>query len=345
MIISCFAISDSFAQIQSSIVVFTDKISYSKGETILVSGEVRDLYSGTPVSIIIRAPNGDLVSISQVSVGADKKFHTSLTAGGALMSSNGSYDVHVQYGAENRSGSTSFMYGSYHSSEITDLEISSPKITSNAYGSANLDQSIYSIGRTDSVMVKVFGNISNPSKGSKVAVTLTTPEFDSTGQHVFPTDKGDYEVIFPFDYYSTEGTYKVMISYSSNVIGQMTFDITHKPITIESQNNSPLKITQSVNQNHISIPVGTGAPGCEDSFSCFLPFSAVVNVGEEITWSNDDTAAHTVTSGSPSDGPSGAFDSGLFMAGETYSTTIDESGEYPYFCMVHPWMIGTITVN
>jgi len=35
----------------------------------------------------------------------------------------------------------------------------------------------------------------------------------------------------------------------------------------------------------------------------------------------------------------------LFMAGGTFSTTLDESGEYPYFCMVHPWMTGNITVN
>ena len=95
----------------------------------------------------------------------------------------------------------------------------------------------------------------------------------------------------------------------------------------------------------ISLPAGSGAPGCEATNECYIPYHVTVSAGEEIIWSNDDTAAHTVTSGSPSDGPSGAFDSGLFMAGESYSTTLDESGEYPYFCMVHPWMIGNITVN
>jgi len=33
------------------------------------------------------------------------------------------------------------------------------------------------------------------------------------------------------------------------------------------------------------------------------------------------------------------------MAGGTFSVTLDEADEYPYFCMVHPWMIGNITVN
>ena len=94
----------------------------------------------------------------------------------------------------------------------------------------------------------------------------------------------------------------------------------------------------------ISIPVGSGAPGCDETNECYLPFNVSVSVGEEITWSNDDTAPHTVTSGVvPS--PDGIFDSGMMMAGDTFSVTLDESGEYPYYCMVHPWMIGNITVN
>jgi len=95
----------------------------------------------------------------------------------------------------------------------------------------------------------------------------------------------------------------------------------------------------------ISLPEGSGVPGCDETNECYIPYHVTVSVGEEITWSNDDSAAHTVTSGTPSDGPDGNFDSSLFMAGGTFSVTLDETGEYPYFCMVHPWMIGNITVN
>jgi len=94
----------------------------------------------------------------------------------------------------------------------------------------------------------------------------------------------------------------------------------------------------------ISLPAGSGAPGCEATNECYIPYHVTVSTGEEITWSNDDTAAHTVTSGLPG-APDGLFDSSLFMAGGTYSVTLDESGDYDYFCMVHPWMIGKITVN
>ena len=95
----------------------------------------------------------------------------------------------------------------------------------------------------------------------------------------------------------------------------------------------------------VSVPEGTAVPGCEETNECYIPASVSVNPGDTVTWSNDDTAAHTVTSGSAADGPDGIFDSSLFMAGTTYEHTFDTLGEYPYFCMVHPWMVGTVLVT
>jgi len=111
ILITSIGMTSAFGQIQDSIVVTTDKASYSEGEIILVTGEVRDLYSGTPVSVIVTAPNGNIVSIAQVTVGVDKKFSTEVTAGGALMKVEGSYTVAVQYGNANRSAETSFEFG------------------------------------------------------------------------------------------------------------------------------------------------------------------------------------------------------------------------------------------
>lgn len=95
----------------------------------------------------------------------------------------------------------------------------------------------------------------------------------------------------------------------------------------------------------VSLPEGSGVPGCEENNACYIPADISISVGDTVTWSNDDTAAHTVTSGLASEGPDGNFDSSLFMAGATYEVTFDEAGEYPYFCMVHPWMVGTVTVS
>ena len=96
---------------------------------------------------------------------------------------------------------------------------------------------------------------------------------------------------------------------------------------------------------HVEIPVGTSVPGCEETNSCFSPTDISINVGDTVHWMNVDTAAHTVTGGSPADGPSGVFDSSLVMADAVYAFTFDEAGSYDYFCMVHPWMVGSISVN
>ena len=99
-------------------------------------------------------------------------------------------------------------------------------------------------------------------------------------------------------------------------------------------------------QTHIvETAMGSGAPGCETSNACYLPQDITINTGDTVKWDNVDTAAHTVTGGSPADGPSGVFDSSLLMAGLDYSFTFDDAGNYDYFCMVHPWMVGSVTVN
>ena len=95
----------------------------------------------------------------------------------------------------------------------------------------------------------------------------------------------------------------------------------------------------------VSVPAGTSVPGCEDTNECWIPNEISIGVGETVTWSNDDTAAHTVTGGSPEDGPSGDFDSSLFMAGTTFEHTFDSAGTFDYFCMVHPWMQGVVIVG
>lgn len=95
----------------------------------------------------------------------------------------------------------------------------------------------------------------------------------------------------------------------------------------------------------VSIPKGASAPGCEATNECYVPHEVTVDVGGEVTWSNDDTAAHTVTSGTPEGGPDAVFDSSLFMAGNTFSHKFDKAGTFHYFCMVHPWMVGSVIVQ
>ena len=91
---------------------------------------------------------------------------------------------------------------------------------------------------------------------------------------------------------------------------------------------------------------GSSVPGCEETAEgCFIPNIATVVIGGTVTWENGDTAAHTSTAGSATEGPSGVWDSSLIMAGSSFSHTFDAVGTFDYFCMVHPWMNGTVIVE
>ena len=109
ILIASIGMTPTFGDIQSSIVVTTDKASYSEGEIILVTGEVRDLY-GIPVSIMLVSPNGNIASIAQVDVDADKTFSTKFFTGGTI-SQEGTYTIKVTYGNVNRTAETSFEFG------------------------------------------------------------------------------------------------------------------------------------------------------------------------------------------------------------------------------------------
>ena len=88
---------------------------------------------------------------------------------------------------------------------------------------------------------------------------------------------------------------------------------------------------------------GSGAPGCEPE--CYTPTTVTISAGGSVIFSNTDTAPHTATSGSAVDGPDGIFDTSLIMVNASYSVTLSDVGTYTYFCMVHPWMEGTVIVE
>ena len=92
------------------------------------------------------------------------------------------------------------------------------------------------------------------------------------------------------------------------------------------------------------VPVaGSASPGCEPE--CYDPSTVTISAGGTVTFVNTDTAPHTVTSGTATDGPDGVWDSSLIMIDMSYSVTLDNPGTYDYFCMVHPWMQGIVIVE
>ena len=112
---------------------------------------------------------------------------------------------------------------------------------------------------------------------------------------------------------------------------------------------SIIAITPSAFADHskvdINMVVGSSVLGCEEMNMCYMPYNAALDPDGEATWHNIDTAAHTVTSGTPAEGLDDVFDSGLVAAGGMFSYKFEEAGTYDYFCMVHPWMTGIVTVS
>jgi amicyanin len=73
----------------------------------------------------------------------------------------------------------------------------------------------------------------------------------------------------------------------------------------------------------------------------FSPASLTIQVGDTVTWTNEDTAPHTVTVTS---GPV-TFNSGNLAKGQSFSYTFTVAGTYSYYCAVHPDMVGQVVVT
>lgn len=98
-------------------------------------------------------------------------------------------------------------------------------------------------------------------------------------------------------------------------------------------------------QIQVSIPKGTSVLGCEIKSLCYIPDPISVSVGDVVEWTNHDSTTHTVTSGSPENGPDGIIFSDSMHPEEVFAFSFDESGSFSYYCTIHPWMEGLIIVN
>jgi plastocyanin len=99
----------------------------------------------------------------------------------------------------------------------------------------------------------------------------------------------------------------------------------------------------------VAVDITTGSSS--KTTDAFAPNPVNAKVGDNVTWTNKDTTAHTVTSGKDLNDPNKGkeFDSSpnfnpLIVPQGTFSHKFDKAGEFPYFCSLHPNMIGTVIV-
>ncbi|HEV2636216.1 MAG TPA: cupredoxin family copper-binding protein [Actinocrinis sp.] len=98
----------------------------------------------------------------------------------------------------------------------------------------------------------------------------------------------------------------------------------------------------------MTAPGGSGAPAAPvagDAVAiknfAFAPAALMVKVGTTVTWTNQDSDNHTVTS----QGSGGPLQSAALDTGQSYSYTFTKPGTYSYYCTIHPFMIATVTVT
>jgi nitrite reductase (NO-forming) len=122
--------------------------------------------------------------------------------------------------------------------------------------------------------------------------------------------------------------------------GTSTMNMTSETQTNSSGTQSPTNSTQVVIENY-----------------AYNPADITVPVGTTVTWVNQDSVGHTVTEGDPNSPKTAnlrVFDSSgealtgkvaLLGPGQSWSYTFTTPGSYEYYCIVHPYMIGHITVT
>lgn len=136
----------------------------------------------------------------------------------------------------------------------------------------------------------------------------------------------------------TEGTSAPSEQPSSNATGNQT--------STAGQNQSA-SVGQGAGATLSSVSIVSGA-SLPTNGIYFDPATVTSSVGSMVTWTNDDTALHTVTSGVVENDipkPDGVFDSGIMDPGQSFSFVFEKSGEYDYYCLLHPFMTGKVVVN
>jgi plastocyanin len=110
-----------------------------------------------------------------------------------------------------------------------------------------------------------------------------------------------------------------------------------------AQGTNATGASEGGSQTTVVMPLGSSGA---TSGAGYEPPEVTVSPGAAVTWDNQDNALHTATSGqSPT--PDGKFDSGIVGANQASEpiTMPTEPGEYTYFCTLHPFLVGTVTVQ
>jgi plastocyanin len=129
-------------------------------------------------------------------------------------------------------------------------------------------------------------------------------------------------------------------------VGSVWFVISPAGDQVSAASNDTASATDDYGKVAVDTPPAASGQGVTEgskidisiaSFQ-FSPSNIIVHVGTTITWTNNDSATHTVTAND------GSFSSGSLGKGGTYSYTFTKEGTFPYICENHTSMKASVTV-
>ena len=137
----------------------------------------------------------------------------------------------------------------------------------------------------------------------------------------------------------------IILGISVSIIGlslsNYNFEETNFEETNFEETNTDI---EEIIKADVVMPTKVSRPGCDVEDICYIPSTVVVEKGKSITWVNEDSSFHSVTSGFYGE-PTGLFDSGYLDPYQSYTLSFDEFGTYDYFCTLHPWMKAQVIVE
>ena len=135
-------------------------------------------------------------------------------------------------------------------------------------------------------------------------------------------------------------TLAIILGISVSIIGLSLSNYNFEETNSEE---TTVKVEEIIKADVI-IPIKVSRPGCDIEDICYIPSTIVVEKGKSITWVNEDSSFHSVTSGFYGE-PTGLFDSGYLDPYQSFTLSFDEFGTYDYFCTLHPWMKAQVIVE
>src|SRR5919108_736529 len=109
---------------------------------------------------------------------------------------------------------------------------------------------------------------------------------------------------------------------------------------------APMSTSPPAFAAEVAVDITEGAS--TKTTNAYSPNPVEINVGDTVIWTNQDATTHSATSGEDAT-PTGLFgdpsaSGSVLVRGKSQSFTFTEAGEYPYYCFLHPNMVGTVVV-